>query len=347
MAADKNSLAQTFAPASAPGPDRLSEALAMACYNARGLPPAAEDKLCDEIRGLVKSGADVNAKDYNQRPALFLLVENRCLKAAECLLDLGADVDAANGDKQTPMVRAAKNGDAAMMRLLLSRKADIRAMEDDGHDSELYCFEMKDQKAARDCLTALTDHGLDVGYFTEKQIYDSLLYLADAVPKVRGAVDLKLAVNDGDNIRIRELMDAGVKPDIGVHYGDNAALIYASTSNNTEGMELLIKAGADVNKISPMVRKTPLLNAATHGRKEACKVLIDHGADPYIEFDRTGVGGDAFVFAGISRTPGMVEYLREIVADREWAAAHPPPPDITTAQSVTISKPLKFRQGPA
>jgi ankyrin repeat protein len=154
---------------------------------------------------------------------------------------------------------------------------------------------------------------------------------------------LKNALATRDNARLKEILDSGVPPDIGVDYDDNAALIYASTENNVEAMALLIAAGADVNLVSPPVRKTPLLNAATHGKREACKLLIEHGADPYIEFQPNGVGGNAFVFAAISKDPGLPQYLRELVADREWNLAHPPAPDITTAQPVTVTKPLRLK----
>jgi ankyrin repeat protein len=252
-------------------------------------------------------------------------------------------VDQASLDGMTPLMRAAKNGNPAMIRLLLKHNATVGRMANDGADAELYAFSVKDPQTSMECLKALVEGGLILTLLTEKLIYNKKEYLAPAVPALNGAVELKNAIAARNNGRLKQLLDAGVKPDIGLRYGDNAALLYASTVNNVEGMELLIKAGADVNLISPLTKKTPLANAATHGKREACKLLIDHGADPYIQFEPKTVGGDAFAFAALSKEPGLEKYLRELVDEREWNLAHPPPPDVSTAQPMTVAKPLKLK----
>lgn len=161
----------------------------------------------------------------------------------------------------------------------------------------------------------------------------------------QGAAELALAVENRDHARMQELMAAGVHPDICATFGGNASLIYLSTANDVAGMKILIDAGADVNLVSPLVRKTPLLNAATHGCREACRLLIDSDADENIRFEPTFSGATAIDFA--RQTPGLAEYIEELVKERAWNRAHPPPPDITLPQAITVSKPLHLKTGRA
>ncbi|TAL37597.1 MAG: ankyrin repeat domain-containing protein [Alphaproteobacteria bacterium] len=160
----------------------------------------------------------------------------------------------------------------------------------------------------------------------------------------QGAAELAQAVKNKDHVWMKELIEAGVDPDICASFGDNASLIYLSTANDVEGMKILIDACADVNLVSPLVRKTPLLNAATHGCREACKLLIDSGADENIRFEPKISGATAIDFA--RQTPGLAEYIEELVKERAYARANPPPPDVTLPQDITVTKPLQLKRAP-
>jgi hypothetical protein len=79
------------------------------------------------IRALVKQGAEVNASFMMLQP-LYGAIEAKQLEAARVLLDLGADVNSSNGPAQrSPLHQAVRNGDVAMIRLLLERGANVSA----------------------------------------------------------------------------------------------------------------------------------------------------------------------------------------------------------------------------
>jgi hypothetical protein len=95
-----------------------------------------------QMEFLMTHGADVNAKDVeDERTALHRvallresgkedrLIENY-LKAAEVLLNAGAEVDARDIRGNTPLHSAAFLGNLQMVELLISRGADINARND-------------------------------------------------------------------------------------------------------------------------------------------------------------------------------------------------------------------------
>jgi hypothetical protein len=82
----------------------------------------------DGMKALVKQGAEVNATFMMLQP-LYGAVEAKQLEAARVLLDLGADVNSANGPaERTPLHQAVRSGDVAMIRLLLERGANVAAV---------------------------------------------------------------------------------------------------------------------------------------------------------------------------------------------------------------------------
>lgn len=61
------------------------------------------------------------------------------------------------------------------------------------------------------------------------------------------------------------------KPEMNIH----AAVL----TGNLEAVKQHIKAGTDINEIEPMSGSTPLVSAATFGKTDIAKALIDAGAD--------------------------------------------------------------------
>ena len=79
--------------------------------------------------------------------------------------------------------------------------------------------------------------------------------------------------------------------DINQRCSDDDALIhFVARFGGPDEIELLVRSGAHVNAVGDM-GYTPLHWAATEGRLEVVKRLLDLGADPYIknEFDTTPI----------------------------------------------------------
>jgi ankyrin repeat protein len=70
-------------------------------------------------KALLKGGADVNACDKNRRTPLHLVSEQGYLQGVQLLLDSGADVKARDKENMTPLHLALQTGYLKVVRLLL------------------------------------------------------------------------------------------------------------------------------------------------------------------------------------------------------------------------------------
>jgi ankyrin repeat protein len=87
------------------------------------------------------------------------------------------------------------------------------------------------------------------------------------------------AVRDGDQARTRELLAAGADPD-GYDDAGNAPLHIAALQNNLQLIEILLDAGADIDRPRTGAGDTPLLEAVQHHGDDASLLLLARGADP-------------------------------------------------------------------
>ena len=80
-----------------------------------------------EVRALVARGADPN-KQYGQNswPPLIHAVHKNQLGTAAALLDSGADINGTDAQETTALMWAAGYGNDDMVKLLLTRGADVR-----------------------------------------------------------------------------------------------------------------------------------------------------------------------------------------------------------------------------
>jgi ankyrin repeat protein len=80
-----------------------------------------------KLGDLVSRGADVNVNFLGLSPLYGAVIE-RQFDAAVFLLDFGADVNSANGPaRRSPLHQAVLNGDVGVIKLLLSRGANVNA----------------------------------------------------------------------------------------------------------------------------------------------------------------------------------------------------------------------------
>jgi ankyrin repeat protein len=86
------------------------------------------------IRCLVKYGADVNATTYDGRTALHILFASwsNPMECKEILLDHGADIEARDENGETPLHYAARNDYAEEINFLIERGANVNAISEFG-----------------------------------------------------------------------------------------------------------------------------------------------------------------------------------------------------------------------
>jgi len=98
--------------------------------NGRLLSASGEGNL-EEVKSLLDRGANVNAEDHIKQTPLHMAAWFDSTEIARLLLDRGARVDAEDDEKETPLHRAAYSGRTAVARLLIDRGANVNAEDGD------------------------------------------------------------------------------------------------------------------------------------------------------------------------------------------------------------------------
>jgi ankyrin repeat protein len=95
--------------------------------NPEALHRAAEKGDTKRIQILISNGADINAKDLNKWTPLYWATSGDHREAAELLIASGADVNVRDGDRTTPLHMAARYGHGNLIELLVAKRAEINA----------------------------------------------------------------------------------------------------------------------------------------------------------------------------------------------------------------------------
>jgi uncharacterized protein len=184
--------------------------------------------------------------------------------------------------ERSPLLDAAKNADAASVRTLVDKKADVNATEADG-TTPLHWASYRD----------------DV---------ESAALLIRAGAKVNAATDLGVtplwnASLNGSEAMVRALLEAGANPNAALLAGETPVMV-ASRSGKPIVVEQLIAKGANVNAHGAR-GQTALMWAVAQKHPEVVKVLLAHGADVQARSD---------VWTEVMAVPphGHLEYNRAI-----------------------------------
>lgn len=155
------------------------------------------------------------------------------------------------------IVAAAQAKDAAGVRALIAKGADVNAVSDDGSTALQWAVHNDD--------AALVDA------------------LINAKANVRAANDLGAtpmseAAVMGDLAVLRSLLKAGADADSTNAMGQTALMVIARTSN-VAAARLLISKGAKVNAAEKLRGQTPLMWAAAEAQPAMVRELLAHGAN--------------------------------------------------------------------
>jgi N-acyl-D-amino-acid deacylase len=219
-------------------------------------------------------------------------------ESTRTLLDRGRSVEGRDRDGNTPLMLAALHGDAALVKLLLARRADPRAANDEGTTALLWSIDDRDKleallaagadprAAAKSGFTPLIaaanyhanasavklllDHGADAKQ-TSPAGTTALLLAAGSDPDA-----VKLLLEHGADARSRNA--AGATP-----------LHVAAARGDAKSATLLLDAGADPNVRDVALGRTPLHWAAQAGSAEVVALLLARGADPNVRETLNGM----------------------------------------------------------
>ena len=237
---------------------------------------------------------------------------------------------------QTSLVDAARTGDAATVRALLTRKADINAAAPDG-STALHWAVQRNDVAMVDALLrasarvdAASRHGvtpLHLAATNGSAAVITRLLDAGADPNTAfadGETVLMTAARTGAADAVRVLLDRGADLKRKEQTKGQTALMWAAAENNASVVKLLLERGADLNERSKGSSFSPYLFAVRAGHVDAAKVLLDAG----VNVDETLPDGtSALLLAVINAHYEMASVLLDRGANpnadgQGWTALH-------------------------
>ena len=193
---------------------------------------------------------------------------------------------AANGDEPCvkELIEGGNKDDACVNEATTPQGADVNAEDQDG-DTAVMWAALGGHSA---CLKNLIDAGADVNRVNKKGGFTALIL---AATNGAGGSESKMTRGDDDDDKTTEeaefvccielLMKAGAD----VNKADDQGLtplIHAVSTGNDACAELLIQGGANVNAVDS-TGSTALIKAALHGNYKCLKLLLGAGADALIE----------------------------------------------------------------
>ena len=245
----------------------------------------------DAVRVLLQQQVNVNAAQGDGTTALHWAAYRDDLEMTRLLIGAGADIKAKTrlGDL-TPLFMAAKNGNAAMIELLLEARADASSTNANGTTPLMLAAASGDT----DALQVLLDHGADVNAKDNTNGQTALMF-ASAHGRV-GAVKL-LAENGADLNVVTKVTDIVLreyrsrkkdtrtilkrKPQQSLPVmGGVTALHFAARDGHIDVVRELVAAGADVNRVDAADHMSVTTSAIINGNFDIAMFLVEQEADP-------------------------------------------------------------------
>jgi ankyrin len=244
------------------------------------------------VKRLVAFGADVNARDENDRTPLSCAVNTGCAARVSELLDYGADVGAVDSMGRSVLAWAVYRDQPLMVKTLCDHGAWADATVDTSTKSPWTCLQYAANKGRIETARILLNAGADVnGYSGERTPLLGALRQPDADVEMvelllrRGAdvkapsqktgrLPIHFALSDPSILAL--VLQAG-SPIDPVDKDGQTPLVRALRDGQDESASMLIENGADIDH-SADGSETPLWIAISQGNKPVVNQLLEHGA---------------------------------------------------------------------
>lgn len=242
-----------------------------------------------EVLALINLGADVNAADHAGDAPLHLAVRSKSIETVRLILESGADVNALGHFKLTPLKYASntRNPSIDICRLLLEHGADVNQ----GMDTGGYVLKSSSLNGNADIVDLFFEY--DVKLPTDPEMAITLLrYSAlGGVPRVFDA--MLEQIGELEPQIVRQLMGA------------------CGHGTSGEIATRIIEMGGDPSRVISY-GQAPIHAAAVSGSTEVVKALVEGGANLNA---RDGRGRNAYDISRSMKHHKLKRYLRSAGAD--------------------------------
>lgn len=216
---------------------------------------AAQRGHIEIVKVLLKHGTNCHRKNLTGATALHLAVEHGHEETVKILLANGSKINALDNNLNTPLIIAIQNSKIELSKLLIAKGAKLDEKNKDGNTA-LHLASAKNDIGLVGCLLA---KGANINVLDAH--LNTFLIIAISKKNTEMVESLQLLVDNRDFWNKKN--DSG-----------NTALHFAAARGYSEIVEILLKAGADLN---PQNKdgSTPLITAVNFKVAKVVKCLVD------------------------------------------------------------------------
>ena len=243
----------------------------------------------DTVKTLLKKNADVNESQGDGTTALHWAAYRNDPNVAELLIGAGANISAKTrlGDL-TPLLLAAKNGNTAVIKILLKAGTDVNLADRNGTTPLMYSA----ASGSGPTVKLILESGADVDAKDQTNGQTALMFASAQgrtnVVRILAASGADLNVltelsevvkwkdrfrDENGNAKIRKNREEAFS-------GGLSALHFAARERHLDVSKALVESGANVNLTARSDDASPLTTALINGSLDIASFLIDQGADP-------------------------------------------------------------------
>lgn len=239
----------------------------------------------NEIRSLLKSGANVNARNKEGEPLLFVASKYGHTRIVKLLIGADADVNMRETiSGATPLLAASINGHTKAVKMLLDADADVN-ISDIPSGVGYKKYSVISEEPHFEILRLLGVGGATPLWWASMHgriEITKLLLEANAdvnIPdKTNGVSPIYVAASDGHTHIVRLLIESNANVDVAARNG-GTPLFWACLRKRPELVKMLLNAGADVNTVTlakDSTEHTPL--SIAEGYPKLIQILKEFGA---------------------------------------------------------------------
>ncbi|KAL9566910.1 hypothetical protein ACKAV7_008974 [Fusarium commune] len=266
---------------------------------------------------LLKSGAKTNGQAVSGDTALHFAVLQGHQSIMKCLLERDPSlITVADGQLHTPLFSAVFRGSSSAVKLLLDRRADLRAL--DTYGNSVLHHAVNTEKSS--VIKLLLDSGSDVnGQNAQGRTPLHLAIVGDHSSAVKALLERRSRTDIADNLGRRALHEAILsgnkactqlllKQRVAVDARDNdgqTALVYAIQGRHGSLLKLLLEGGTDINAMDKY-GFTMIMVAVQAFDEKLTRILLEKNPD----LDRLSREGHTVAFYAVFRGKA-VSFLSE------------------------------------